>query len=159
MVSAACITHQICNILNHHPFQLAQQDVHFWVSIWSSYNASKADVFRVDYFEVHMGHVMWPMVVSLLNVWYPCAVVSCALMLDNMALHQIEKESWPKNDNLNPTDVFVGSSFELACRLHCASSLRQHRAMLTWHKVLSCTNRWPWWPTCSGSSVETVSKM
>ena len=25
-----------CNIRNHHPFQLAQQDVHFWVSIWSS---------------------------------------------------------------------------------------------------------------------------
>lgn len=33
-------------------------------------------------------------------------------------------ESWPENGNLNPADVFVGSSFELACRLHCASSLR-----------------------------------
>lgn len=70
-------------------------------------------------------------------------------MLDNMALHQSEQHSlrilaikWQSQ----PTQGMCLLVLHLN-NLHVAFTVLHrcgiHRAMLTWHKVLSCTNRWP----------------
>ena len=102
---------------------------------------SKADVFRVDYFEAWTAWIVPSWLVTTIR-----DVVSEPRMVQDFVwMGSCLKLKWSIN---HWTYLYVAWC---GCYV-CVRPFHAVRAMPTWHKVLSCTNRWPWWLICRGSS-------
>lgn len=92
MVSAACIKHQICTQYTQPPSfpNWHSKTYTSWFRFGFQGRRVPRGLFRGANGALQCGQWLYR---CWIVVWYPCAVVSCALMLDNMVLHQSEQHS------------------------------------------------------------------